>query len=54
MLLDCGWTTKFDVDELSELKEVAPTVDIIVLSHAEVKHVGALPYALLHLTSSRQ
>ena len=37
MLLDCGWTTKFDVEDLSELKDIASTIDFILLTHAEVK-----------------
>eukprot|EP00698_Gefionella_okellyi_P013818 TRINITY_DN380_c0_g1_i1.p1 TRINITY_DN380_c0_g1~~TRINITY_DN380_c0_g1_i1.p1 ORF type:complete len:726 (-),score=196.88 TRINITY_DN380_c0_g1_i1:506-2683(-) len=49
ILLDIGWNSNFDLDILEPLKDVIPKVDCILLSHADLSHVGALPYAVGHL-----
>ncbi|KAJ3145453.1 cleavage and polyadenylation specificity factor subunit 2 [Geranomyces variabilis] len=49
LLLDCGWTDKFDPNDLKHLKRIAKQVDAVLLSHADVDHLGAYPYALGHL-----
>ena len=55
LLLDCGWDSSFDaeggraVSMLAPLADVAPRVDAVLLSHADVAHTGALPYARKHL-----
>jgi hypothetical protein len=49
ILLDCGWTTDFDVSLLEPLRAVAPTVDVVLVSHPDMTHCGALPYAVAHL-----
>ncbi|RKP07912.1 beta-lactamase-like protein [Thamnocephalis sphaerospora] len=49
ILLDCGWLETFNVDDLEPLKRVAPRVDAVLLSHADIRHLGAYPYALAHL-----
>eukprot|EP00730_Choanoeca_flexa_P000243 TRINITY_DN10111_c0_g1_i3.p1 TRINITY_DN10111_c0_g1~~TRINITY_DN10111_c0_g1_i3.p1 ORF type:complete len:744 (+),score=211.36 TRINITY_DN10111_c0_g1_i3:109-2340(+) len=49
ILLDCGWNESFDVELLSLLKEVAPTVDVVLLSHPDLLHLGAYPYAFTKL-----
>eukprot|EP00040_Diaphanoeca_grandis_P026591 m.149321 g.149321 ORF g.149321 m.149321 type:complete len:741 (+) comp30650_c0_seq1:204-2426(+) len=45
LLLDCGWDERFDVSELKLLKGLAPLVDGVLLSHPDLDHLGALPYA---------
>ena len=49
ILLDCGWSEPFDVAVLEPLAAVAPTIDAILLSHADTNHLGALPYAFKKL-----
>lgn len=46
ILLDCGWTSAFDVTYISALAEVAKDVDVVLISHPDIPHVGALPYAV--------
>ncbi|KAK3129391.1 hypothetical protein QOZ80_6BG0478820 [Eleusine coracana subsp. coracana] len=48
-LLDCGWTDLCDPSQLQPLAKVAPTIDAVLLSHPDVMHLGALPYAMKHL-----
>ncbi|CAO2141490.1 unnamed protein product [Urochloa humidicola] len=48
-LLDCGWTDLCDTSQLGPLAKVAPTVDAVLLSHPDMMHLGALPYAMKHL-----
>ena len=59
ILLDCGWNDLFDTELLKPLKEhvllcvlfrltfcrVAHKVDLIIISHSKLEHLGALPYA---------
>lgn len=49
ILLDCGWTSAFDPAYLANLATVAPTIHAVLLSHPDVAHLGALPYAVAHL-----
>ena len=42
---DCGWTDACDVAALAPLALVAPRVDAVLLSHADIAHLGALPAA---------
>ncbi len=46
ILLDCGWTSSFDVSYISALAERAKTVDVVLLSYPDIPHLGALPYAV--------
>uniref|UniRef100_A0ACD5XYD1 Uncharacterized protein n=1 Tax=Avena sativa TaxID=4498 RepID=A0ACD5XYD1_AVESA len=48
-LLDCGWTDHCDPALLQPLARVAPTIDAVLLSHPDMMHLGALPYAMKHL-----
>lgn len=45
ILLDCGWNSAFDPAFLTNLASVAPSVDAVLLSHPDIPHLGALPYA---------
>ncbi|KAI8145312.1 beta-lactamase-like protein [Fennellomyces sp. T-0311] len=45
ILLDCGWSDKFDVEDLATLKKVAKQIDALLISHCDLPHLGAYPYA---------
>ena len=46
ILLDCGWSIGFDPKVIEPLRSVAPRVDLVLLSHPGLAHLGALPYAV--------
>jgi len=46
ILLDCGWTPEFDLSLLEPLRAVAADVDVVLISHPDIAHCGALPYAV--------
>jgi len=46
VLLDCGWSESLDPELLEPLRPHLPELDLIVLTHADTKHVGAVPYLL--------
>lgn len=48
ILLDCGWNEKFDLNSsyITELKKYVPKLNVILLSHSTLNHVGALPYII--------
>ncbi|GAB2227713.1 hypothetical protein Droror1_Dr00009540 [Drosera rotundifolia] len=48
-LIDCGWNDHFDPALLEPLSRVAPTIDAVLLSHPDIIHIGALPYAMKKL-----
>lgn len=43
-LLDCGWDERFDMAYMDAVKRRAPQIDAVLLSYADVAHLGALPY----------
>ncbi|KXS20522.1 hypothetical protein M427DRAFT_66501 [Gonapodya prolifera JEL478] len=45
ILLDCGWDDAFDPETIPHLKSIAHQLDAVLLSHPDVTHLGALPYA---------
>ncbi|CAI5990821.1 unnamed protein product [Closterium sp. NIES-64] len=49
LLLDCGWTDLLDTDLLEPLRAVAPAIHAVLLSHPDMEHAGALPYAYAQL-----
>eukprot|EP00045_Choanoeca_perplexa_P010094 m.100904 g.100904 ORF g.100904 m.100904 type:complete len:751 (+) comp15146_c0_seq2:104-2356(+) len=49
ILLDVGWNEDFNLEQLEQLKEVAPTVDAVLISHPDLLHLGAYPYAFAKL-----
>eukprot|EP00892_Ulva_mutabilis_P002667 jgi/Ulvmu1/12400/UM009_0047.1 len=49
ILLDCGWTESCDANVIAPLAIVAPHIDLVLLSHADIAHIGALPYAVAKL-----
>ncbi|KAI8376072.1 beta-lactamase-like protein [Radiomyces spectabilis] len=52
ILLDCGWSDQFDMDDLVHLKKIAKQIDAVLISHADLPHLGAYPYARMHLGMS--
>ena len=48
-LLDCGWTERFDEAQLEPLRAVVDRIDAVLVSHADLGHVGGLPHAIAHL-----
>jgi cleavage and polyadenylation specificity factor subunit 2 len=49
ILLDCGSSEKFDAESIEPLRAIAPKVHLVLISHASLEHVGAIPYAVAHL-----
>lgn len=49
ILLDCGWDEEFDEALLEPLSRVVRRVDAVLLSHSDISHIGALPYAVAKL-----
>ena len=49
ILLDCGSSETFDAAALEPLRAIAPTIHLVLISHASLEHVGAIPYAVKHL-----
>lgn len=45
ILLDVGSTERFELEQLEPLRELAPSVDAVVLSHPDLAHLGGLAYA---------
>eukprot|EP00903_Cladosiphon_okamuranus_P008763 g8395.t1 len=45
ILLDCGWDIHFDTALLEPLREVVKRVDLVLISHSDLEHLGGLPYA---------
>lgn len=46
VLLNCGWNVGLDPELLNPLLPHLSELDLIVLTHADIKHLGALPYLL--------
>ncbi|EEY70242.1 cleavage and polyadenylation specificity factor subunit, putative [Phytophthora infestans T30-4] len=46
ILLDCGWTDAYDVELLKPLQRVVDRIDLVLVSHLDLAHMGALPYAM--------
>ncbi|EME29547.1 cleavage and polyadenylation specificity factor subunit 2 [Galdieria sulphuraria] len=49
ILLDCGWNDRFEETLLEPLRRIAPRVDAVLISHPDLFHLGALPYAVAKL-----
>ncbi len=43
-LLDCGWDESFDSAYVDALRRRAPHIDAVLLTYADIAHLGALPY----------
>lgn len=40
ILLDCGWDIHFDTALLEPLREVVKRVDLVLISHPDLEHLG--------------
>ena len=49
ILLDCGWDERFLLNSICGLDLVAAHIDFVLLSHPDLQHLGALPYAFAKL-----
>jgi len=49
ILLDCGWNDSYDVNMLKPLAKIAPKINYVLISHPDMEHLGALPYAVSKL-----
>eukprot|EP01029_Cantina_marsupialis_P022571 TRINITY_DN5511_c1_g1_i1.p1 TRINITY_DN5511_c1_g1~~TRINITY_DN5511_c1_g1_i1.p1 ORF type:complete len:898 (-),score=277.75 TRINITY_DN5511_c1_g1_i1:171-2864(-) len=54
ILLDCGWDESFDLDIIEPLREIAPKIHMVIISHAKIEKMGALVYAIKHFGLSAQ
>uniref|UniRef100_A0A915AJI3 Cleavage and polyadenylation specificity factor subunit 2 n=2 Tax=Parascaris univalens TaxID=6257 RepID=A0A915AJI3_PARUN len=43
-LLDCGWDERFDMAYIEAVKRRVPQINAVLLSYADILHLGALPY----------
>lgn len=48
ILLDCGSDGDFSPEVTARIAEVAPTIDLVLLSHHDLRHLGALAVAYRH------
>jgi len=48
VLLDCGWTSSFQLASLKSLQEVLPSISLVLISSGDLNHIGALPFAVSH------
>ncbi|CAM9131784.1 unnamed protein product, partial [Choristocarpus tenellus] len=46
ILLDCGWNIHFDTALLEPLLTVVNRIDLVLISHPDLEHLGGLPYAI--------
>jgi Cft2 family RNA processing exonuclease len=46
ILLDCGWTDRMDVSAYIENSSLISQIDLVLLSHYDLAHCGALPWLL--------
>ena len=46
LLLDCGWDEGRGAAGLEPLRALAGRIDAVLISHADMAHVGGLPYAV--------
>ena len=53
VMLDCGWDSRFHKDSLAfledEQKDLFKDIDVVLVTHGDLEHVGALPYAYKYL-----
>ncbi|KAL7274452.1 hypothetical protein RUND412_002645 [Rhizina undulata] len=49
ILIDVGWDDTFDVKMLAELERHTPSIDLILLTHPTLSHMGAYAHACKHI-----
>ena len=45
ILLNCGWDVSFDAALLEPLRDIASKVNLVLLTHHGIEHLGGLPLA---------
>jgi len=47
ILLDCGWDERWDESIITAaLRPHIPDIDLVIISHPDIEHLGALPYVV--------
>ena len=46
ILLDLGWDERYEEETIAALKGVVAEVDAVLITHPDIAHLGALPYAV--------
>ena len=41
-----GWDERYDESHLASLRAIIPSVDLVLITHPDLAHLGALPYAV--------
>ncbi len=49
ILLDCGWDFTAHQQPTEALAQLAPDIDCVLLSHADLEHIGFVPIAVAKL-----
>ncbi|KAF3913533.1 hypothetical protein ABW20_dc0102567 [Dactylellina cionopaga] len=49
ILVDCGWSEPFNVDDLAEIEKHTPTISLILLTHPTLSHIGAYAHCCAHV-----
>lgn len=50
-MLDCGWDIHFDTALLEPLRSVVKRVDLVVISHPDLEHLGVGKNLILHFAA---
>lgn len=54
ILLDCGWDSNYDPALLEPLERIADKIQLVLISHADLEHMGALAYAYKNFSLKAQ
>ncbi|KAK6498237.1 hypothetical protein TWF506_004476 [Arthrobotrys conoides] len=49
ILVDCGWSEPFNVDDLQPIEKHAPTISLILLTHPTLSHIGSYAHCCAHI-----
>ncbi|KAK6347420.1 hypothetical protein TWF718_005261 [Orbilia javanica] len=49
ILVDCGWSEPFNVDDLQQIEKHAPTISLILLTHPTLSHIGSYAHCCAHI-----
>ncbi len=53
ILLDCGWDIHFDTELLEPLRDVVKRVDLVLISHPDLEHLGVSQGAKYNTSTRR-
>ncbi|KAF3941882.1 hypothetical protein ABW19_dt0201532 [Dactylella cylindrospora] len=51
ILVDCGWSEPFNVGDLAEIERHAPSINLILLTHPTISHIGSYAHCCTHIPS---